>query len=346
MFFLILTVCLVVLISGLCSTTEAALYAVPWTYIETLREKGSRTGELLFRLRSHIDRPIAAVLTLNTVANTAGAALAGALASDVLGHDLMPWFAVALTLLILAFGEIIPKTLGVVHAAGFSALMVMPLQGLIFLFSPLIWLSSAVTRLLTPSESGPSATADDIRAITSLSRASGGIQPYEEKAIRNILVLDTKRVQDVMTPRTIVFSLQENMTVSDAYAHPRIWHYSRIPVYGDDNEDITGIVLRKDIVRYMADDKGTMILGEIIQPVHFVLENQTLDKVLLQFLESRLHLFIVLDEYGGLSGVISLEDVLEEMLGREIVDETDAVVDLRQAARERRNRLVQKQKEK
>ena len=219
--------------------------------------------------------------------------------------------------------------------------MARPLRLMVVLFKPFIWFSSIMTRLVAPPQSGPSATEDDIRAITSLSRQTGRIQQYEENAIRNILSLDVKHVREIMTPRMMVFSLQENITVREAYAHPQIWHYSRIPVYGDDNEDIVGIVLRKDIGRYVSQGEPDKTLFEIMQPVRFVLENQTVDKLLLEFLESRLHLFIVLDEYGGLAGVVSLEDVLEEMLGREIVDETDAVADLREAARQRRSALVQ-----
>ena len=203
---------------------------------------------------------------------------------------------------------------------------------MVLIFKPFIWFSSMLTRLVASPQSGPSATEDDIRAITSLSRQTGRIQQYEENAIRNILSLDVKHVREIMTPRTMVFSLQEDISVKDAYNHPQIWHYSRIPVYGDDNEDIVGIVLRKDIGRYVSQGQGEKTLFDIMQPVRFVLENQTVDKLLLEFLESRLHLFIVLDEYGGLAGVVSLEDVLEEMLGREIVDETDAVADLREAA--------------
>ena len=328
---LLLTVFLVVLISAICSMTEAALYSVPWTYIENLRKQGSATGELLYQLRSRIDQPIAAVLTLNTVANTAGAAIAGAVAANVLGADNTALFAAGLTILILALGEILPKTLGVAR----------PLRLMVLIFKPFIWFSSMLTRLVASPQSGPSATEDDIRAITSLSRQTGRIQQYEENAIRNILSLDVKHVREIMTPRTMVFSLQEDISVKDAYNHPQIWHYSRIPVYGDDNEDIVGIVLRKDIGRYVSQGQGEKTLFDIMQPVRFVLENQTVDKLLLEFLESRLHLFIVLDEYGGLAGVVSLEDVLEEMLGREIVDETDAVADLREAARQRRSALTQ-----
>lgn len=340
MIFLILTVALVVCTSALCSMAEAALYSVPWTHIENLRKAGSPDGAALYDLRQNVDRPIVAVLTLNTIANTAGAALAGALAADVLGAANMPWFAAVITLLILAFGEIMPKTLGVVYAAPMASFMARPLRGLVTLFTPFIWLSGLLTRLITPPQRGPSATEDDIRAITSLSRQSGVIQAYEERAIRNILALDAKHVRDIMTPRTMVFSFPETMSVAEAYNHPELWHYSRIPVYSDDNEDIVGIVLRRSISKAMGDGHGNRPLAELMQPARFVLENQTADQLLLQFLESRLHLFIVLDEYGGLAGVVSLEDVLEEMLGREIVDETDAVTDLREASRQQRREVL------
>ena len=232
---LLLTVFLVVLISAICSMTEAALYSVPWTYIENLRKQGSATGELLYQLRSRIDQPIAAVLTLNTVANTAGAAIAGAVAANVLGADNTALFAAGLTILILALGEILPKTLGVAHACGVASGMARPLRLMVLIFKPFIWFSSMLTRLVASPQSGPSATEDDIRAITSLSRQTGRIQQYEENAIRNILSLDVKHVREIMTPRTMVFSLQEDISVKDAYNHPQIWHYSRIPVYGDDN---------------------------------------------------------------------------------------------------------------
>jgi len=338
---LIITVSGVVLVSALCSMAEAALYSVPWTYIEKLRSSGSRTGQALFDLRSDVNRPIAAVLTMNTIANTAGAAMAGALAASVLGENAMGWFAALLTILILAFGEILPKTLGVTHAAGLAAFMARPLMVLVFVFRPFIWLSGLLTRLVAkPGGQEPIATEDDIRALTRLSRRSGKIKAYEEHAIGNILSLDAKHVSDIMTPRTMVFSLPETMTVAEAYALPRIWNYSRIPVYGDDNEDIVGVVLRRRIVKSFAEDEDSRPLGELMQPVRFILESQTLDRLLREILESRQHLFVVLDEFGGLAGVVSLEDVLEEMLGQEIVDESDAYTDMRAAARSHRRQIV------
>ena len=304
---LLLTVFLVVLISAICSMTEAALYSVPWTYIENLRKQGSATGELLYQLRSRIDQPIAAVLTLNTVANTAGAAIAGAVAANVLGADNTALFAAGLTILILALGEILPKTLGVAHACGVASGMARPLRLMVLIFKPFIWFSSMLTRLVASPQSGPSATEDDIRAITSLSRQTGRIQQYEENAIRNILSLDVKHVREIMTPRTMVFSLQEDISVKDAYNHPQIWHYSRIPVYGDDNEDIVGIVLLQGHPGATClSGAGEKTLFDIMQPVRFV-QRPDGGQAALEFLESRLHLFIVLDEYGGLAGVVSLE---------------------------------------
>ena len=336
---LIITVLVSTGISALCSTTEAMLYSVQWTHIEQLRERGSRAGEMLFQMRSNIEQPITAVLTLNTVANTAGASIAGALAAAALGEANTPFFAAAFTVLILICGEILPKTLGVAYAAPLSGVLVYYLRALIFVLKPITWAGGMITRLITPKKKGPEATEDDIRILARLSRQSGVIQPYEETAIRNILALDQKRVHDVMTPRTVVFSLPAATTVEEAYNNTNFWHFSRVPVYEEDNEDIVGMVLRREVARHKDKDKAGVTLGEIMQPIHFVQESQTLDKVLSDFLELHQHLFAVLDEYGGLAGVISLEDVLEEILGREIVDESDVVADMREAARMRRAAL-------
>lgn len=336
MFALILTVLLAAGISALCSTTEAMLYSVPLTYIEKLREKGSRAGELLHAMRSNIDQPITAVLTLNTVANTAGASVAGALAASALGPENMPLFAVGFTILILVAGEILPKTFGVSYAEPLSVILVYPLRFLIVILRPITWAGGLITRLVSRPRDIPQATEDDIRVMASLSRKSGGIQAYEETAIRNILALDQKRVEDVMTPRTVVFSLPSSTGVDEAYHNTNFWHFSRIPVYEENNEDVVGLVSRRDVALHMGREHARVNLGDIMRPIHFVLESQTLDKVLTEFLESRQHLFAVLDEYGGLAGVISLEDVLEEMLGHEIVDESDVAPDMREAARQRR----------
>ena len=333
---LVLSVALAVSVSFLCSLLETVLYSVPWSAIERLRRTGSTSGKLLFRLRSEVDKPIAAILTLNTIANTAGATIAGAAFLAVCGQQYMSLFAVIFTVLILVFGEILPKNLGVMRAERLAPLLARPLSALVQVMKPLLWLTSRIARLVAKPSTGPVISEDDIRAMTSLSRRAGRIKPYEETFIHNVLTLDQKRVHEIMTPRTVVFELPETMTVEEAYNDSRTWHFSRIPVYGDDNEDIVGFVERRTMARCIQDGKNTLPLADIMRPAHFILESQTLDVLLHELLKAKVHLFTVLDEYGGLAGVVSLEDVLEEILGREIVDESDNVDDLRALARQRR----------
>ncbi len=330
-----LTLCLAVAfalcISAICSLTETMLYSVTWAHIEKLRKEGKVSGTLLFQMRNHVERPIAAVLTLNTVANTAGSAVAGAAFSAVFDSVYMGVFAAVFTCLILIFGEIIPKTIGVLYANPVSTYLARPLAFITKLLSPVIWFSGFLTRLISPASGAPQMSEDDIRAVTSMSRKAGSIAPFEEATIRNVLSLDQKRVWDIMTPRTVVFSLCAELDLQEAYKVPDVWHFSRIPVYAENNEDIVGVVERRTIGKFMADGKSD-ILKNVMKPAQFVQESQTLDKLLQAFLNSRTHLFVVLDEYGGLAGVVSLEDVLEEILGREIIDESDHVADLRAMA--------------
>ncbi len=339
---LILAVGIAVLVSFSCSLTEAALYAVPWSSIERLRRMGRPVGELLYKMRTEVDKPIAAILTLNTVANTAGSTIAGAAFLAAFGAEHMALFALGFTVLILAFGEIVPKTLGVAYAAPLAAALARPLSVMVRLLSPILWLTGLLTRLMSPPASAPQISEDDICAVTSLSRQAGRIKPYEEHFIRNVLALDQKRVHEVMTPRIVVFSLPEDTTVEEAYKDPRIWHFSRIPVYGEDNEDLVGLVERRTLGRCIKEGRQTTRLSEIMRPLHFVQESQTLDLLLRELLKARVHLFAVLDEYGGLAGVRSLEDVRVEILGSEFMDESDNVADLRALARDRRKALTRK----
>ena len=170
---LILAVSVAVVISFTCSLTEAALYAVPWSAIEKIRNDGRPVGEVLFRLRSNVEKPIAAILTLNTVANTAGSAVAGAAFMAAFGAEYMALFAAGFTVLILAFGEIVPKTLGVAYATSIAVVLARPLEVAVKLLTPVIWLTGLLTRLLTPPSNGPDISEDDIRAVTSLSRQAG-----------------------------------------------------------------------------------------------------------------------------------------------------------------------------
>jgi CBS domain containing-hemolysin-like protein len=338
---LILAVALATTVSFICSITEAAFYSIPLSRIERMRKEGRKAGEILYALRMDVEKPITAILTLNTVAATAGASVAGAAAVHVFGDAYLVLFTAGFTLLILLLGEIVPKTTGVAYARQLAPALAKPLLVMVWLCLPVIWLFGRLVRLIRSRQTEPDADEDDIRALVTLTRRQGTLKPYEESAIRNILALDDKHVNEIMTPRTVVFSLPSDMTVGEAMEANKAWPHTRIPVYeGEDAEEVVGVVYRRQVYEAAANDHLDMRLSDLMRPVRFVLENLTLDRLLRKFLESRMHLFVVLDEYGGMAGVVSLEDVLEEMLGSEIVDETDQVVDMRELARLRRSELV------
>jgi len=339
MFTLILSVCLAILVSSYCSLAEAVLYSVPWSYIESLRKKGKKSGEILYKLRKDVDEPITAILTLNTVAHTVGAAVSGAAAARVFGEDSVFIFSIVFTILILLLSEIIPKTIGVLYNRFFSVFLAVPLRVLVIIFYPVIKSTSFIVAILGKNRSGaPDTSEEDLRALASLTRKTGVLKQFEELYIHNVLALDSKLVREVMTPRTVIFSLPEDKSVSEVWEEQNIWPYSRVPVYeNDDPEEVIGIVYRREVLQALAEGKGEMQLRELMKPAHFTLETLTLDRVLVKFLGSRIHLAVVLDEYGGLSGLITLEDILEEILGREIIDETDQVANMRELALQRKH---------
>ncbi len=342
MFELVLSTTCAIVISAICSLFEAVLYSVPVRYIEAKANSGSPTACVFKKLREDVDKPIGAILSLNTIANTAGAAFAGSAASSVFGHENLIYFSIFFTLAILIFSEIVPKTAGVVYSRAFMPIVAYPLRWMVWLMSPAICLISLITKLIAKKKKEEVVTADELRIMAHLSLKTGGIKPYQKEMIENILSLQDKMVKDVMTPRTVIFSLSEHMTLEEVSRLNTKWEHSRIPVYDKNPEDIVGIVLTKDIFIELAKGNRNMKLTSLMRPVHFVVEFARLNEVLMEFLEKREHMFIVLDEYGGIAGLITLEDIIEEILGREIVDESDQVIDKRELARQRRKKLMER----
>ena len=331
-----LVVGLVVLTSAACSLFEAVLYSVPLSQIDALERAGRPSGAVLRTLRAQVDRPIAAILSLNTVANTGGAALAGAIASRLFGSVWIGYFSAAFTLAILLFSEIIPKTAGVVYARRLAGPIARPLQILVLVFTPVIWLSRHVTRLVAIGRETDPVSDDDLLLMVRRGLHSGDLKPHEADVISNVLALEVKTAGQIMTPRTVLFMLAAETSLADAAANEQLLQHSRVPVYDDDPDDIVGIVHRRDILRSAARDEFDTTLDQLMHPVHFVVETAKLDRLLHTFLEQRQHLVVVTDEFGSVSGIVTLEDVLEEILGREIVDEFDQVADLRAFARQQR----------
>lgn len=330
---LIIAVSLAIFISAGCSLFEAVLYSVQPGHIEAMAQGEKIGGKIFKKMRSNVERPIAAILSLNTIAHTAGAAFAGAAASAVFGHQYLIYFSVFFTLAVLLLSEIIPKTIGVIYGKSLVPIVAYPLRGLVWFMSPVIWLSGLVTRLISRGKTDEGISAKELQIMARLSLRTGGIKAYQERIIEGILTLKDRTVRDIMTPRTVVFSLSEHLTLEEASKMQTGWEHSRFPVYDQDMEDVVGIVLTKELLIALAEGKKDMCLTELMRPVHFAVETARLNKLLVEFLESRQHLFVVIDEYGGLSGLVSLEDVLEEILGREIIDESDMVADKRSLAR-------------
>lgn len=339
---LIVAVSFAILVSAACSLFEAVLYSVPTTYIEGMVHAGKPGGKIFKNMRDNVEGPVAAILSLNTIAHTVGASFAGSAATAVFGYQWLGYFTAFFTLAILIFSEIIPKTAGLAYGRTLVPLVAYPLKWLVSLMTPVIWLSSFFTHLIFRDKTEEIITSEEIRIMSRISLRKGGIKPYQDRAIENILTLQNKTVKDVMTPRTVIFSLSEHLTLKQATETTTKWEHSRFPVYDRDIEDVVGIVLTKEVFVSLAEGKGDTHLTEMTRPVHFVAETARLNTVLMDFLELREHLFVVIDEYGGLAGLISLEDILEEILGREIVDESDEVVDKRELARQGRNKLVSK----
>ncbi len=335
-----LAVALAIVVAALASVAEAALYSIPASQVEVLAKSGRRSGVLLKALKGDINEPITAILTLNTIATTMGAAIAGAAAADLFGPRYLGLFSVLFTLAILVFSEIIPKTLGVSYCRELAPMIARPLAALVRVMRPLVWISNRLTRALGKPGQRPFITAKEIQAIAALGKKTGDITRQEEKIIINILELKHKDVRKAMTPRTVVFSLSAHLTVSAAAAHPEWNFHSRVPVYDKNQGDIVGVVFRKDVLLMLAEGKNGVRLSELMEPPHFVPESIPLPNVLIDFIDHRQHLFIVVDEYGGLTGIISLEDIIEEIMGEEIMDESDRTQDMRALARFKRMTAV------
>jgi CBS domain containing-hemolysin-like protein len=341
---LILATGIAVIVSALCSIIEAVLYSVPHSQVEVMARSGKKSGLILKKLKKNIQQPITAILTLNTIANTMGAAVAGASAAVVFGEENLVWFSIFFTLTILLFSEILPKTAGVAYAKNLASWIAIPLNSLVRIMGPLIWLCQAVTHLIPKQRQEALVSIEEIQAVALMGRKSGEIEPQQERVIANILKLQEKTVRQVMTPRTVVFSLSEHLTISEALKLKDQWsRHSRVPVYDKNTDDVVGVVLSRNVLLSLSEGNKKQKLSELMQPGHFVPEAAPLNRILMEFFEQRSHLFVVVDEYGSVTGVISLEDIIEEIVGREIIDESDRAGNLREYARHRKKMLQKRQ---
>jgi len=336
----ILSIVCAMLSSMMCSLFEATLLSLSTTQVELMTESHPRQGLALKKFKDNIDRPITAILALNTISNTIGATVAGASAVALFGQQGLAWFSVSFTLAILLFSEILPKTIGVTFCRSIAPYMIFPLRIMILVSTPLIWLAKIVTRLVPNSNQTHHISAEELKIIASLSRKSGEIEADQEKVISNILQLGDKTVRQVMTPRTVTFSASQALTIKEAARMEGKWSmHSRVPIYDGEPDNVVGIVLSQDVLMAAAVGQDNIKLAQIMRPVHFVPETAPLDRIFIDFFERYQHLFVVVDEYGSVTGVISMEDIIEEIIGREIVDESDKARNMRELAMIRKKKL-------
>ena len=326
--------------SMMCSLFEATLLSLSPTQAEMMTETHPRQARLLKKFKENIESPITAILALNTLSNTVGATVAGAAAVALFGQQGLAWFSIIFTLSILLFAEILPKTIGIVYARQVAPYMAVPLRVMIVALKPIIIMARLMTRLVPNSGKSHQISAEELKTIASLSRQSGVIEADQEKVIANILQLGDKTVRQVMTPRTVTFSASATLTIKEAAGMEDKWRmHSRVPVYDKEPDNVVGIVLSQDVLMSAAVGQNSLKLSQIMRPVHFVPEMAPLDRIFIDFFERYQHLFVVVDEYGSVTGVISMEDILEEIIGREIVDESDKARNMRELARIRKKKL-------
>ena len=326
--------CLALFLSFICSLLEAVLLSTPSSYSSILKRENEKSGLILDGFKENINRPLAAILTLNTFAHTIGAAGVGAQVFDLFGETYVAIASGILTLLILVFSEIIPKTLGSTYWRGLVGSAVRFIQFLIWVTYPFVLLAEFISNFGSDSTS---VTREEVIAMAEMGEDEGILEEQETDLIENTLRLKDIKVSDVMTPRNVIFALNKDMTVGQVLEEHETLDFTRIPVFDTNLDNMIGMVNRYNIVNRKAEDQFSTRMSEIIKDIPWVNENDSIDKVLELFIENRDHLCLVRDDFDTLTGLITLEDAVETLLGKEIVDEHDSVVDMRDLAESKIN---------
>ncbi|MCU7853904.1 MAG: hemolysin family protein [Candidatus Thiodiazotropha sp. (ex Monitilora ramsayi)] len=319
--------------SFLCSIAEAVILSVTHPYISVLEQEGNGAAKLLKRLKRNINDPLAAILTLNTTAHTIGAAGAGAQATVVFGDAYLGVVSAVLTLMILIFSEIIPKTIGAVYWRQLAPSTAYLLKFLIWILYPFIKMSAVLTQLLSRGHQHGQFRRDEFTAMAQAGVEEGKLLERESLILNNLFLLREARVSDVMTPRLVVFSLDEALSVADYFNMHGDSRFSRIPIYEGERDHVTGFVLRSDLLLAHARGNSEKPLSIYRRHLAALPDTSSLQNAFELLLEERSHILLIVDEYGGMEGILTLEDVLETLIGIEIVDEMDKVEDMRKLAR-------------
>lgn len=330
---LLFYLCLALGVSFFCSVLESVLLSITPSYVATLENKNSALGSDLSKLKNDIDRPLAAILSLNTVAHTIGAAGVGAQALKVFGEAYLVAVSIALTLLILVLSEIIPKTLGAIYWRKLTPPAIRILKAMIFLLYPLVVLSQKITSMLSKDFKTVSISREEIQSIADIGYKEGSIVKKESTLLKNLMRFGSLSAEDVMTPRSVMFTLPAALPLEKVFEKDPQLKFSRIPIYHEGHENIAFYVLKNDLLMSISKNETGKILDDFKRPVHIIPETVSLLNLFDKLLDNKEFIALVVDKHGGVAGIVTLEDVLETLLGVEIVDETDDIIDMQKYAR-------------
>lgn len=330
MFLLLFFIILSVGISFLCSLLESVFLSTSSAYIDVALLDKKKSGALLLKLQANADQALAAILTLNTVANTIGAVGVGAQVSKIYGNQFIAFSSIILTLVILFIAEIIPKTVGTANWKKLAPFCSYITTALIYILFPVVFIIGKIQKILNPVKN--TITRAEMIATASISAKEGEIKTQESQVIANLLSLKNIMVSEIMTPRTVLKSFEENESVFQVLQKEPKLHFSRIPIYKDNLDNVSGLLHKYDLLHASSEDKDSLKMKELMKPIHVIPEHTPVSAALDQFIKKREHLFLVVDEYGSTAGIVTLEDAIETLLGVEIVDELDPVQDMRELA--------------
>lgn len=321
-------------LSFLCSVLEAVLLSTPMSYISMKENQGSKTATLMKQYKNNVDRPVGAILSLNTIAHTIGSAGVGAESIKIFGEQYFGLISAILTLLILVLSEIIPKTIGASYWRSLAMPSTRIIRVLILITYPLVLLSELITKVFTPRGNQASMSREEVSAMVDVGTTEGIFRESESKLIKSCIALSGVKARQIMTPSIVVESACQDLTVKDFQAK-QSWSFSRIPVYAGDKDYITGYVLKDAVLKLLSEDQFHVKLSDLKRPILTFREEESVFQIWEKMLEKREHISVIIDDYGGLRGLVTMEDIIETMTGVEIVDEDDVAVDMQALAKEK-----------
>ena len=326
---------LALIVSFICSLMEAVLLSTSLSFLKAKEKSGHSSVRIFINYKQNIDIPLSAILTLNTIAHTIGAAGVGAQATKIFGDGYFGITSAILTLLVLILSEIIPKTIGTRFWRKLAMITAQAIRITIFITYPLVIVFPYITRLFSRKQNEQTVSRSEILELVNIGVEEGIFEKKENKIIQNLVRLKNIKISEIMTPRVVVTMADENMTLENFLKNKEFLHFSRIPIYSDSNEDISGYVFRQTVFEKLAENKTGLILKDIKREIVIVYKTDPIFKVWEILLEKKEHIAIIMDEYGGIDGIATMEDIIETLLGFEIVDEKDKITDMQQYARNR-----------